>query len=140
LHRFREIVPRQEEIPANPEHIYTTLRPEKLRASLESGARRCGMEERRSPVARLSDGSREHSEAAARILLEEEQYQEPLYWLSPQRRTQLEEELPAWFAEEYPRMLALHPDELYEEELREETEMAVRARLEKYLGMDSEAL
>ena len=53
------------------------------------------MEERRSPVARLSDGSREHSEAAARILLEEEQYQEPLYWLSPQRRTQLEEELPA---------------------------------------------
>ena len=37
-------------------------------------------------------------------------------------------------------MLALHPYEKYEEEIREETEMAVRARLEQFLGMDSEAL
>ena len=98
------------------------------------------MEERRSPVARLSDGSREHAEAAARMMLQEEQYQECLYWLNPERRAQLEEELPNWIVEEYPHMLAVHPDEKYEEEIREETEMAVRARLEEFLGMDSEAL
>ena len=98
------------------------------------------MEERRSLVARLADGTRDHAETAARMLLEEEQYQEPLYWLSPQRRTQLEEELPNWIMEEYPHMLALHPDEQYEEEIREETEMAVRARLEEFLGMESEAM
>ena len=98
------------------------------------------MEKRRSPVARLSDGSREHAEAAARIMLQEEQYQERLYWLGPERRAQLEEELPNWIVQEYPHMLAVHPDEKYEEEIREETEMAVRARLEEFLGMDSEAL
>ena len=96
------------------------------------------MEERRSIVARLADGSREHAEAAAQILLLEEQYQERLYWLTPSRRQQLEEELPQWLVEEYPHMLAVHPDEKYEEEIREETEMAVRARLEEFLGMETE--
>ena len=96
------------------------------------------MEVRRSPIARLADGTKEHAEAAARILLEEAQYQERLYWLPPHRRRQLEEELPNWLIEEYPHMRAVHPEEKYEEEIREETEMAVRDRLERFLGMDSE--
>ncbi len=96
------------------------------------------MEVRRSPIARLADGTREHARAAARMLLEEDQYQERLYWLPPHRRRQLEEELPNWLIEEYPHMREVHPDEKYEEEIREETEMAVRDRLERFLGMDSE--
>ena len=87
-------------------------------------------------VARLADGTREHADAAAMVLLQEEQYQDPLWWLTPKRRAQLEEELPKWLVEKYPHMRAVHPDEMYEEELRGETEMAVRARMEEFLGMD----
>ena len=98
------------------------------------------MEEGRSLVARLADGTREHAEAAAKIILEEEQYQERLYWLTPHKRQQLEQELPNWLVEEYPHMREVHPAEKYEEEIREETEMAVRARLEEFLGMETEEM
>ena len=48
--------------------------------------------------------------------------------------------MPNWLVEEYPHMRAVHPDKQYEEELPEETEKAVRALLEEFVGMESEAI
>ena len=48
--------------------------------------------------------------------------------------------MPNWLVEEYPHIRAVHPDEKYEEETREETEKAVRVRLEEFLGMESQAI